>query len=105
MRKEHTTMKQYLVFYKGPATPPDAPHVGWPEWFAAAGDALVDRGSALMNGMSLRAEGDQTQSQLGINGYSVLRADSLQQLHELLSSHPYLALGAEYSIEIFETPN
>jgi hypothetical protein len=98
-------MKQYLVFYKGPATPPDASHAGWPEWFAAAEDALVDRGSALINGISLKAEGGQAQSQLGINGYSILRADSLQQLHDLLSSHPYLTLGSNYSIEVFETPN
>jgi hypothetical protein len=36
-------MNRFLVFYVGPATPPDASHEGWPEWFAKLGDRLVDR--------------------------------------------------------------
>jgi hypothetical protein len=97
-------MKQYLVFYKGPATPPNASHAGWPEWFAAAGAALVDMGGPLMNGLSFKADGNNTASKLSINGYSIVKADSPEQLQALLKSHPYLALGPDYSIEAFETP-
>jgi hypothetical protein len=33
-------MNRFLVLYVGPATPPDASHEGWPEWFAKLGDRL-----------------------------------------------------------------
>ena len=34
-------MNRFLVLYVGPATPPDASHEGWPEWFAGLGERLV----------------------------------------------------------------
>ena len=62
-----------------------AAHEGWPEWFGKLGDALVDMGSPMKNGAVLRAED---------------RSDAL----ELVRDHPLLALGPEYTIEVFEVP-
>jgi ribosomal protein S18 acetylase RimI-like enzyme len=42
-------MKRFLLLYRGPPTPPDASHEGWPGWFEAIGDALVDLGSPMAN--------------------------------------------------------
>ena len=52
-------MKKFLLLYQGPATPPDASHEGWPEWFNKLGDKLVDRGLPLAHGRSLRFVGKQ----------------------------------------------
>jgi hypothetical protein len=37
-------MQRFMLLYVGPATPPDASHEGWPEWFDKLGDRVVDRG-------------------------------------------------------------
>ena len=97
-------MKRFIIFYTGHATPPDASHAGWPEWFDQAGDALADRGSALVNGLSV-AHGVATPSGLAVNGYSMLQAESLDELRPLIDAHPYLAQGNGYSIEVFELPS
>jgi len=31
--ERNKTMKQFLLLYHGPATPPGASHKGWPGWF------------------------------------------------------------------------
>jgi len=36
-------MMRFLLLYHG-ATPPDASHEGWPEWFSNLGDKLVEWG-------------------------------------------------------------
>jgi len=45
-------MKKFLLLYKGPATPPDASHDGWPQWFNKLEDKLVDRGLPMAHGRS-----------------------------------------------------
>src|SRR5689334_17022384 len=102
--KRQGYMKQYIILYKGPATSPDASHAGWPEWFSEAGHALVDRGSALVNGLTVLPEGDPVSSTLGVNGYSIVQAENVEELQSLIREHPYLKQGAGYSIEIFEQP-
>jgi hypothetical protein len=96
-------MKQFIVLYKGPATPPDASHQGWPEWFQAAGPAVTDIGSPMMNGFSLVGDGTASDPAISLNGYSIVQAEDAATAQKLLASHPYLALGG-YSIEVFEIP-
>jgi len=43
-------MHNFILLYRGPTTPPDASHQGWPEWFARTGDRLVDVGSPMLGG-------------------------------------------------------
>lgn len=50
-------MKRYLLLYSGPPAPPNATHAGWPEWFRSLGDALVDMGSPMRDGIGVRSDG------------------------------------------------
>jgi hypothetical protein len=97
-------MKRFLLLYKGPPAPPDASHEGWPEWFGAIGEALVDVGSPVVNGIVVTAEGS-TGAAAGLNGYSLIQAEDTSEALDLLRDHPLLALGGEYRIEAFELPN
>jgi len=90
-------MKGFLLLYSGPPTPPDASHKGWPEWFGKLGDALVDVGSPMANGVVLHADESTSDDASRLNGYSVIQA-------ERRSDHPLLVLGREYTIERFEVP-
>ena len=92
---------KFVIFYHGPATPPDASHKGWISWFNTLGNALVDNGSPLSNGTVLHDDGSTTASTTSYNGYSVIEAKDMDKALELVRDHPYLALGKEYSIEVF----
>ena len=95
-------MKKFLVLYQGPTTPPDASHEGWPEWFGRLGDQLVDRGSPLAHGHSLRGDGSTGDSRTSLNGYSIIQAKDWGEALRLLHDHPYLSLGNAYTLEIFD---
>jgi hypothetical protein len=97
-------VKRFLLLYKGPPTPPQASHEGWLEWFGAIGDALVDLGSPMVDGVVLHADGSTSADAAGLNGYSVIQAEDRTTALDLVRDHPLLALGTEYAIEIFEVP-
>jgi hypothetical protein len=98
-------MKQFIVFYKGPPTPPDASHAQWPVWFNKAGDHLVDRGSPMKNGLVLHKDGSTSASGTSLNGYSILQAENPDEILDLLKDHPFLTLGTdEFTVEVFELP-
>ena len=50
-------MGRFMLLYVGPATPPNASHKGWPEWFAKLSDRLIDRGSPMADGRVLHGDG------------------------------------------------
>jgi hypothetical protein len=95
---------KFVLFYKGPAAPPDASHKGWMTWFDKLGDALVDIGSPIANGVVVHNNGSATDCDptVTLNGYSVIRAKDRNEALELIKDHPYLGLGSDYTIEIFE---
>ncbi len=96
-------MKKFILFYQGPATPPGASHDKWPAWFKKLGDRLVDKGSPMDNGHVLHSDGSAGRSAMGLNGYSIIQAETMDEALNLAKDHPFLALGnGEYSIEIFE---
>lgn len=99
-------MKRFILFYKGPATPPDASHEKWPDWFRKAGEQLVDRGSPMQNGLVLHPDGSTSVPETNTNGYSMIQAKNFEEASKLLKDHPLLTLGSdEYAIEIFELPS
>jgi hypothetical protein len=99
-------MKKFMLFYKGPATPPGASHEKWPAWFNKLGEKLVDRGSPLDNGLVLQGDGSTNDSATNFNGYSMIQAENINAVISLVKDHPFLSLGSrEYSIEIFELPS
>lgn len=97
-------MNRFLLLYCGPPVPPDASHEGWPEWFDEIGDALVEVGSPMVNGVVLRGDGSTSDDAASLIGYSVVQAEGRSEALELVGRHPLLALGREYAIEVFEVP-
>lgn len=96
-------MVNYILFYKGPATPPNASHEGWKTWFSKLGGALVDQGSPIVpNSIVMHNDGSTTESAASLNGYSVISAKNKDEALDLIKDHPYLRLGSDYTIEIFE---
>jgi hypothetical protein len=95
---------KYLLLYKGPTTPPDASHAAWPDWFNRIGDALVDVGSPMQNGQSVRGDGWARESAASLNGYSIIEASDMEAAQALLTNHPLFEAGDEYTIEIYEVP-
>jgi hypothetical protein len=82
-------MKRFLLLYKGPATPPNASHEGWPAWFHKLGGKLVD------------GDGSISESTTHLNGYSLIRATDIREALSLLRDHPYLSLGDGFTIEVY----
>ena len=97
-------MTSFMLLYNGPPTAPGASHEGWPEWFQSLGDKLVDKGSPMTSGFVIRGDGTTSDEAASLNGYSVIRAQDRQAVRDLLRTHPFLAAGSEYSIDVFEVP-
>jgi hypothetical protein len=97
-------MTRFMLLYVGPATPPDASHAGWPEWFASLGDRLVDRGSPLADGHAVHADGTTAESATQLNGYSIVEAEDVAGVRKLIKEHPYLLAGGGRRIELYSLP-
>lgn len=96
-------MKKFILLYKGPPTPPDASHEGWPAWFDKIGDQLVSIGSPMESGFVLHSDGSKGDSATNLNGYSIIQARNINAVKSLVKDHPYLAQGSdEFTVEIFE---
>jgi hypothetical protein len=93
----------YILLYRGPTRPTGASHEGWPEWFAQIGDALIDIGSPMLNGIAVSAKGE-VRAASDLNGYSLIRADDFEAVRGLVKDHPFLRASTDNSIEIFEVP-
>jgi hypothetical protein len=96
---EASQMTSYLVLYRSPVSPeeqmasasPEQAQAGmeaWTAWAEKAGDAIVDLGAPVAAAGSTGAAGEAGAGHLG--GFSILRADSAEELDGLLESHPHL---------------
>jgi hypothetical protein len=97
-------MRSFILIYSGPPTPPGASHEGWPEWFRGISDKLVDTGSPMTNGFVVHPDGTASDTAASFNGYSVIRASDRDEVIDLVQDHPFLALGGDYAIQVFEVP-
>jgi hypothetical protein len=97
-------MTRFIVLYVGPPTSPAASHQGWPAWFATLGAKLVDRGSPLAAGSAQRPDGSTDAAAAHVNGDSLIQADDMDDALGLVSDHPYLAQGPEYSVDVHAVP-
>jgi hypothetical protein len=97
-------MPTFMLIYTGPPTPPDATHEGWREWFQSLGHKLVDVGSPMRNGFAVHPDGTTADPARNLNGYGVIRAEDREEAIDLLRTHPLLAPGSEWNIEVFELP-
>ncbi len=96
-------MSKYMVFYNTTGAmraqmaqiPPEQSGAGmqeWMSWAGRVGDRLVDMGSPL------ESDGD---ADVQVSGYSVVDADSREQLDALLEGHPHQAAGGTISAQRF----
>jgi hypothetical protein len=102
-------MTKYLLLYRSTvsaqdqmasATPEEA-QAGmdaWTSWFGQAGSAILDMGSPTQSVATVGAGSSDTGF---IGGYSVMEADSLDELTALLDGHPHLMMDGA-SIEVLE---
>jgi hypothetical protein len=95
-------VRNFILLYNGPPAPPNPSHEGWPEWFQRAGDKLVDKGSPMSNGFVIHADGTTTNTPSSLDGYSIIQAEDREHALGLVQDHPFLALGTEYTVEVFE---
>jgi hypothetical protein len=104
-------MKKFLVLYKASAAAfaevmkatPEQQKAGmdeWMKWSKKAASMIVDMGAPLGKSMLVTAKGAApTVNDLG--GYSVLQAETNEQLAESLKGHPHFMMK-DSSIEIVE---
>jgi hypothetical protein len=74
----------------------------WFEWGNGIGDALVDFGTPLMGGIKVTPSGTSP-SDKEVTGYSILEAESMDAVAEMLKGHPHLGWAAGCEIEVHET--
>ena len=66
------------------------------------GDSLVEFGAPMSGGVSVADDGS-TGTASDLNGYSIIRAENIDEAKELLKIHPHLnGKEGKYSIEIYE---
>jgi hypothetical protein len=104
-------LKRFVVLYNSPVpaseqmanSTPEQRKEGmdaWMAWAGRAGEAIVDLGAPLQATSRITAEGkDGSGSQA--SGYSLLQANSRDEIDALLTDHPHLKMPGA-SIEVFE---
>lgn len=103
-------MTKFILLYKGPATPPEKMDEAkmkeimnnWQVWMEKLGDALVDVGNPMVNGMSVVDDGsDGTPDEF--SGFSIIQAENADKAKELVVDHPFLSdKTGKFSVEVFE---
>lgn len=103
-------MANFLLVYTGggglPATDAERKKVmdAWGAWFGKLGPAVVDPGNPITpKAKSITSDGSVHDGAAGAaaSGYSILKADSLNQAVELAMGCPVLKSGAK--ISVYET--
>jgi hypothetical protein len=103
-------MTSYLVLYRSPTSPADlmanstpeqakAGMDAWTTWAEKAGGAIVDLGSPIAAAGTVGAKASSGDGYLG--GFSILKADSTDELEQTLDGHPHLMMDGN-SIEYYE---
>lgn len=100
-------MANYLLLYRSTESSQDQMQESMPEeveaeleqwnaWGANVGERLVDFGAPTADTEGVGAS--------YIGGYSIVSADSAEELAEMLEGHPHLAFGTIQTLELLEIP-
>ena len=73
----------------------------WNQWSEKAGSSIVDLGAPLGNGQVVTKSGGM-KAPLGVSGYSLMQADSMEELKGKLQGHPHFMSPGMSTIEIYE---
>jgi hypothetical protein len=104
-------MAQFILLYKGPATPQAdiTPEVGaqltqaWGAWMGKVGEALVDGGAPFVGSSTALAGDGSTKSASDLNGYTIVEAPDIDAAKALCGGNPFLDDGtANFAVEIYE---
>lgn len=101
-------MAKYLVLYRASISAqeqmasgqPEQAQAGmelWMQWAGKAGSAIVDMGSPLQSVTTVGTTGLPL-----VGGFSVLEADNVDALKEILEDHPHFHTPGESGIEVLE---
>ena len=92
-------MATFLLTYHGGAMPEgkeeqDRVMAAWTSWFGQLGDRLVDGGNPISASKAISPDGSVMDATSAPTGYSIIKADSLDQAVSLAQGCPVLAGGA-----------
>jgi hypothetical protein len=103
-------MANYLLLYHGGGTPesPDEQSkvmAAWGEWMGKLGPALVDGGNPTTTSKTVDGQGSVGAGTTSdpVTGYSIIKADSLDQAVELSKGCPIFLGPRPARIEVYET--
>ena len=94
-------MPKFIVLYRSPfpaadmlkSVTPEQMQEGmklWQTWVEKCGESLVEMGSPMGQGVSVGRSGNSpTTDRGGVNGYSIIHADTLDDALTLLEGHPH----------------
>lgn len=105
-------MKKFMVLYHAPqgaadkmarATPEDAQKgmEPWMQWAQKVGDKMVDLGTPLGNAQKVTKQSSSASSSTVV-GYSMLQADSMDEVVAMLKNHPHLDWMESCEVEVHE---
>jgi hypothetical protein len=101
-------MANYVFAYSGGNGVSDDPVVheqvmaAWGQWFGSLGEAVVDPGAPTGASKTVAAGGSVSDGgSRGLNGYSVISADSLDAAVEAAKGCPLLSSGG--AVDVYET--
>lgn len=97
------TMPKFLITYHGPGMPHDPESVAkaraaFGKWLGETGKAVIDPG-APVNMLKQVSNGVPTQPS-AIDGYSIVEAESEDQVLKLLQTHPFVAREGTLQVNI-----
>ena len=105
-------MKKFLVLYKAPTSAfeqmkkssPEQQKAGmdaWMAWGKKAASSIVDMGAPLGKSLRVTKAGGASPTTNDLGGYSILQAESKEELARKLEGHPHFMMP-DGSIEIVE---
>ncbi len=106
-------MKKYIVLYHAPKgsmeemqkMSPEQQKAGmdmWMEWAKKCGSGLLDLGTPLANAHSMSKD-SHGPSNSDIAGYSILQAETMDEVRKMIEGHPHLMMPGLCSIEVHES--
>ena len=105
---------KFIVLYRSPfpaadmlkSVTPEEMQEGmklWQTWVEKCGESLVEMGSPMGQGVSVGRSGNSpTTDRGGVNGYSIIHADTLDDALTLLEGHPNLGWHEDCRIDLQE---
>jgi hypothetical protein len=106
-------MKKFIVIYHAPqsamegmkdASPADMKKgmEPWMAWAKKCGQGLIDLGTPLGNAHKVSKD-HHGPSKSDVVGYSILQAETWEELRNMIEGHPHLSWGSGCEIEVHES--